>query len=81
MGQLYTGEELAAAVREVIPGARIRVATPPGTAVSVQPMAGAVDLSRARAELGYEPAYDMPAAVRDYIAWYRARVAPKEERA
>jgi len=80
MGRLYTGDELAAAVREVIPGARIRVATPPGTAVSVQPMAGAVDLSRARAELGYAPVYDMPAAVRDYVAWYRARVAPKEKR-
>jgi nucleoside-diphosphate-sugar epimerase len=75
MGRLYTGEEMAGAVREVIPGARIRVATPPGTAVSVQPMAAAVDLSRSQAELGYAPAYDMVAAVRDYVAWYRSRAA------
>ena len=79
MGRLYTGEEMAAAVREVIPAARIRVETPPGTAVSVQPMAGAVDLFRSRAELGYEPAYDMAAAVRDYVAWFRARVTAKEK--
>ena len=81
MGRLYDGEALAAAIREAIPGARIRVATPPGTAVSVQPMAGSVDLSRARAELGYVPAYDMAAAVRDYVAWYRAHVSDEEKRA
>jgi len=80
MGRLYTGEQMAAAVKAVIPSARIRVATPPGTAVSVQPMAAAVDLSRSRAELGYEPAYDMAAAVRDYVAWYQARVSGKEKR-
>lgn len=73
MGRLYTGEEMAAAVRAVIPGARIRIETPPGAAVSVQPMAGAVNLDRARAELGYEPAYDMAAAVRDYVAWFQSR--------
>jgi nucleoside-diphosphate-sugar epimerase len=81
MGRLYTGEELAEAVREVIPTARIRVATPPGTAVSVQPMAGAVDLARSRAELGYAPAYDMATAVRDYVAWYRAHTTAKEDSA
>lgn len=79
MGRLYTGEEMAGAVREVIPGARIRVETPPGTAVSVQPMAGAVDLSRSRAELGYAPAYDMTAAARDYVEWYRTCNATQEE--
>jgi nucleoside-diphosphate-sugar epimerase len=79
MGRLYTGKELAGAVQEVIPGARIRVETPPGTAVSVQPMAGAVDLSRSRAELGYEPVYDMAAAVRDYVEWYRTRNRTQEE--
>lgn len=78
MGRLYTGEEMAAAVREVIPGARIRIAMPPGAAVAAQPMVGAVNLDRSRTELGYEPAYDMAAAVRDYVAWYRARVATKE---
>ncbi len=79
MGRLYDGEALATAIREVIPGARIRVATPPGTAVSVQPMAGAVDLARARSELGYAPAYDMVTAVRDYVAWYRGHVAKEEK--
>lgn len=79
MGRLYTGEEMAAAVREVIPGARIRIAMPPGAAVAAQPMVSAVNLDRARAELGYEPAYDMAAAVRDYVAWYRMRVAAEEK--
>jgi nucleoside-diphosphate-sugar epimerase len=32
-----------------------------------------MDLSRSKAELGYEPKYDIPTAVRDYAEWYRAR--------
>jgi nucleoside-diphosphate-sugar epimerase len=32
-----------------------------------------VDISRAKAQLGYVPKYDMAAAVRDYVEWYRTR--------
>ena len=33
------------------------------------------DLSRARAELGYEPEYPMEAAIRDYVAWLDRQAA------
>jgi nucleoside-diphosphate-sugar epimerase len=32
-----------------------------------------MDLSRSKGELGYEPTYDLPDAVRDYAEWYRSR--------
>jgi len=31
------------------------------------------DITRARKQLGYTPKYDLPAAVRDYVDWYRTR--------
>jgi len=45
----------------------------PEADVAVQNMDLPMDLSRSSAELGYEPKYDMTAAVRDYVEWYRAR--------
>ena len=73
MGRNYTPEEVSAAVREVIPGARVRIGVPEGTAVSVLSTGRPVDLHRATAELGYTPKYDMVAAIRDYVEWYRTR--------
>ena len=71
MGRVYSAEQMIDAVKRVIPGARIRVETPPGTEISVTEMEHPTDLSRSRAELGYAPKYDMEAAVRDYVEWYR----------
>ena len=30
-----------------------------------------LDLTRAKTELGYEAEYDLPAAVSDFVGWYR----------
>ena len=73
MGRVWDPKELIEAVKQVISGARIRIGTDRGTAVSVQEMSRPADISRARAQLGYAPRYDMAAAVRDYVEWYRAR--------
>lgn len=73
MGKVYGPQEMIAAVKQVIPGARIRTAPPGAAEVSVQNMDFPMDLSRSREELGYGPKYDIPAAVRDYTEWYRAR--------
>jgi nucleoside-diphosphate-sugar epimerase len=76
MGRVYSAPEMIAAVKEVIPGARIRTAPPGAAEVAVQNMDLPMDLSRSKEELGYEPRYDIPAAVRDYAEWYRSRKQP-----
>jgi nucleoside-diphosphate-sugar epimerase len=73
MGRAWEPKQLIEAVQQVIPNARIAIGTDRATAVAVQDMSRPTDISRARAQLGYAPQYDMVAAVRDYVAWYRAR--------
>lgn len=65
-GVLYSGQEIAQKVRDLIPGARVELVPPePGEKVlrREQPL----DLSRARAELGYEPEYPLETALADYL--------------
>jgi nucleoside-diphosphate-sugar epimerase len=71
-GRVVSAEDVAAAVPRVIPGARIRV-DPPDPTVPAPEMSGPLDLSRARAELGYAPQYDLETAIQDYVDWYRGR--------
>ncbi|MBI4334406.1 MAG: NAD(P)-dependent oxidoreductase [Chloroflexi bacterium] len=64
--------EIIAAVRKVIPGARItlsdRIAqSPSGPTVISDP----VNITAARMGLGYEPDFDIENAVRDYCDWLR----------
>jgi len=73
MGRIYGPQEIIDTLKQVIPGARVRIETPRGTEISVTEMERPTDLSRARAELGYVPKFDMGAAIRDYVGWYRAR--------
>lgn len=69
-GQVVAAEDVAAAVTRAIPGARIRL-DPPDPAAPLADTEHPLDLSRARAELGYAPRYDLEAAVADYVGWYR----------
>jgi len=71
MGCLTTPEELAAAVKSVLPGAKLRIARPADGTPALQNMTRAASLKRAREVLGYEPRYPMPAAVRDMVQWLR----------
>ena len=68
-GRTYTLKDFADAVRTVIPGAEIEVG--PGLDPrGMGPLAYyALDISRARRELGYEPQYPPEAAVRDWLEW------------
>jgi len=75
MGRIVTAEEFAAALKAAIPEARVRIQTPPRSAVAVPDMNHVSDLRLAREVLGYAPAYDMPAAVRDMVAWLKSRRA------
>jgi UDP-glucose 4-epimerase len=69
-GRATTYEELTAAIRTVVPGARIDLPEgrhPDGPARDVY-----LDITRLREDTGYQPAYDLEQAVADYIGWLRA---------
>jgi len=70
MGKIYAPDSIVAIMREKLPAAQITVQQmaigDPATVVN-EP----TDLTRSRQELGYEPRYDMPAAIHDYADWYR----------
>jgi UDP-glucose 4-epimerase len=67
-GRLLTNREIAAAVRKLVPDARI--ALPDGlSGGSGQP--ACLDITRLREDTGYQPAYDTERAVADYLAWLR----------
>ena len=68
-GRTYTLNDFADAVRTVIPGAQVEIG--PGLDPrGLGPLAYyALDITRARRELGYEPEYPPEAAIRDWLEW------------
>lgn len=69
-GRVTTNAELTAAIKKVVPEARIelpeaRDPREPGQDVYL-------DITRIHQDTGYEPAYDTERAVADYVAWLRA---------
>jgi UDP-glucose 4-epimerase len=65
-GRATTVRELVDAVQAAVPGIRFDVA--PGKGAAYRPNAY-MDLSRARADAGYEPQYDVQTAIADYVDW------------
>jgi len=65
-GRATTDAELQAAVEHAVPGARFELSS----AEEATPDAY-MDISRARHDAGYQPAFDLGAAVKDYVAWLR----------
>ena len=69
-GRFTTNAELAAAIADVIPGARPALRDgrdPDGPGRDIY-----LDISRLREDTGFEPGYDTPAAAADYIGWLRS---------
>lgn len=69
-GRATTNAEVVAAIKRVIPDARITLAAghnPNGPAMNPY-----LDLTRIREDTGYQPAYDIERGVADYIGWLRA---------
>jgi UDP-glucose 4-epimerase len=67
-GRVVTNREVAAAVRKLVPDARIDL--PEGRPAGPgQP--ACLDITRLREDTGYQPAYDTGRAVADYLAWLR----------
>jgi UDP-glucose 4-epimerase len=69
-GRTTTYKELAAAIKKVVPDARIEV--PEGRDPNELGQDLYLDITRIRQDTGYQPAYDTGRAVADYIGWLRA---------
>lgn len=65
-GRVTTNAEVIAAIRKVVPGARVDLPTG-GTGEPFW-----LDTTRLRQDTGFEPAYDIERAVTDYLTWLRA---------
>jgi len=66
-GRVLTNGEVAAAVRKLVPGARIELPEGRGG----QGTDFRLDIGRLREDTGYQPSYDTERATADYIAWLR----------
>lgn len=66
-GRMLTNGEVAAAVRKLVPDARIEL--PEGR--SAQSADFRLDIGRLRNDTGYQPSYDTDRATADYITWLR----------
>lgn len=66
-GALHDGPDVARAIEREIPGAKITV-TAGARLLGYPERIPPLDFSRAREELGYEPAYPLERAIPDYIA-------------
>jgi UDP-glucose 4-epimerase len=69
-GRVTTNAELAAAIGEVIPGARLDLHDGRGTGWLGRDVY--LDISRLHEDTGFRPGYDTTAAVADYIGWLRS---------
>ena len=69
-GRVTTNAELAAAIGEVIPGARLDLHGGRGTGWLGRDVY--LDISRLHEDTGFRPGYDTTAAVADYIGWLRS---------
>ena len=68
VGRPYDNQELIDIFKQVVPGAKLGV---DDSATTSQTSSVFLDITRARTELGFDAEYDIPAAVTDYVAWYR----------
>ncbi len=72
-GQSWSTAELVAMVRELVPGADLSVGPGPHrfTDEMVAPKKGALDITRARTVLGYQPKFGLRQGLAANIEWYR----------
>jgi nucleoside-diphosphate-sugar epimerase len=79
MGVVATPEDMADALRVVIPGTKVRIETPATAAVSLPNMTRPSDLGLARSVLNYAPRFGLIDAMRDFTAWLKVREPPRSK--
>ena len=79
-GEGRTIAEMVALVKELIPGADLSVGPGPNWYDDrlAMPPKGALDLTRAKRVLGYQPKYDLRRGLVSYIEWYRRGQLPPQ---
>jgi len=79
-GEGRTIAEMVAMVKDLIPGADLSVGPGPYWYDDrlVMPPKGALDLTRAKRILGYQPKYDLQRGLARYLEWYRRGRPPQE---
>ncbi len=73
-GESYTADQVVAAVKEIIPGANASVEELKPSQARPE-RSGAMDISKARTELGFEPRYPLKEALKDYVGWVRKQIS------
>jgi nucleoside-diphosphate-sugar epimerase len=72
-GRVYTAAEVVEAIKQVAPGADIRL-DPERRAESglqARTVRGPLDIRRAREDLGFVPRYELAQGIGEYVAWWR----------
>ena len=67
-GESYTNREVVDTIKEFIPDAKLELKPGRSERWRKNPY---VDISRLRADVGYEPKYTLRSAVEEYVAWLR----------
>jgi len=75
MGALSTAEDMANAIKAVVPAAKVRIETPIGASVSLPDMKATSDLTLAMDKLGFVPKYNLVEGLRDLVKWINGRMA------
>ena len=77
MGKIVSADELAAALKAAVPGARVRLETAATNSAAIPPahMLRASDQTASQKILGFTPEYDIAGAVRDLATWLKAKGA------
>jgi nucleoside-diphosphate-sugar epimerase len=68
VGRPYDNQELIGIFKQVVPGAKLGIDE---SATTSQTSSVFLDITRAQTELGFDAEYDIPAAVTDFVGWYR----------
>lgn len=68
VGKPYDNQELIDIFKQVVPGAKLSI---DDSATTSQTSSVFLDITRAQTELGFDAEYDIPAAVSDFVGWYR----------
>ena len=69
-GRATSNREIAAAIRNVLPGARVDLL--PGHDPDSQAQDTYLDITRIHQDTGYQPAYGLTRGIADYVDWLRA---------
>ena len=75
MGALSTPEDMANAIKAVVPAAKVRIETPIGASMSLPDMKATSDLTLAMDKLGFVPKYNLVEGLRDLVKWINGRMA------